>query len=84
MRATGAEILGRLPMTPDILGVLRTLAKNPYLDTYRVMPEHELAAWRDVFEQSIALRPSREKVLRLRAINRALRTLESTGMSHAA
>ncbi|SEF11918.1 hypothetical protein SAMN05444161_8655 [Rhizobiales bacterium GAS191] len=70
-------------MTPDVVGALRTLVKNPYLDTYKKMPEHELTVWREIFEQSIALRPSREKVLRLCA-NRALRTLESARMSRAA
>ncbi|SEC56605.1 hypothetical protein SAMN05444161_1384 [Rhizobiales bacterium GAS191] len=71
-------------MTPDVVGALRTFVKNPYLDTYKEMPEHELTVWRDVFEQSIALRPSREKVLRLRAINRTLRSIEGTRMSRAA
>ncbi|SDR64161.1 hypothetical protein SAMN05519103_09470 [Rhizobiales bacterium GAS113] len=72
-------------MTPtDVVGVLTKLVKNPYLDTYEKMPEYELTAWRAVFEQSIALRPSREKVLRLRAIERTLRAIESTRMSRAA
>jgi hypothetical protein len=78
MRAVGAEIFGRSPMTPDIVGALRTMVKNPYLDTYKEMTEYELTVWKQVFERSIQMRPSREKVLRLRAINRALRILEST------
>ncbi|SDR21735.1 hypothetical protein SAMN05519103_01266 [Rhizobiales bacterium GAS113] len=72
-------------MTPtDIVGALTKFVQNPYLDIYEKMPEYELTAWKQVFEQSIALRPSREKVLRLRAINRALRTIESSRMSRAA
>jgi hypothetical protein len=73
----------RLFMTPiDAVGVLTKLVKNPYLDTYEKMPENELTAWRDVFERSVALKPTREKALRLRAIKRTLRT--NTKQSRAA
>ncbi|SDR57688.1 hypothetical protein SAMN05444161_6684 [Rhizobiales bacterium GAS191] len=41
-------------MTPtDIVGALTKLVQNPYLDTYKKMPEYELTAWKQVFEQSI-------------------------------
>ncbi|SEE76191.1 hypothetical protein SAMN05444161_7055 [Rhizobiales bacterium GAS191] len=41
-------------MTPtDIVGALTKFVQNPYLDTYEKTPEHELTAWKAVFEQSI-------------------------------
>jgi len=62
-------------MSPkDVMAILTKLVKNPYLDVYGKMPEYELTSWKYVFEASIALgAANREKVLRLRAINRTLR-----------
>jgi hypothetical protein len=68
-------------MSPaDILAILRKLTQNPYLGIYEKMPEYELVSWKYVFEASIALgAASREKALRLRAINRALKDIEGVG-----
>jgi hypothetical protein len=65
-------------MSPkDVMAILTKLVKNPYLDVYGKMPEYELTSWKYVFEASIALgAANREKVLRLRAINRTLKHLE--------
>jgi hypothetical protein len=65
-------------MSPaDVLAILRRLSKNPYLDIYEKMPEYELVSWKYVFEASIALgAATREKTLRLRAIDRTLRSLK--------
>jgi hypothetical protein len=65
-------------MSPkDVMAILTKLVKNPYLDIYEKMPEYELASWKYVFEASLALGArNREKVLRLRAINRTLKELE--------
>jgi len=72
-------------MSPnDVMALLARLVKNPYLDIYVEMPEYELASWKYVFETSIALgAKNREKVLRLRAINQALKGLGSTRASAA-
>ena len=66
-------------MSPkDVMAILTKLVKNPYLDIYEKMPEYELNSWKYVFEASIALgAKNREKVLRLRAINRTLKEIES-------
>jgi hypothetical protein len=73
-------------MSPkDVITILARLTKNPYLDIYEKMPEYELASWKYVFEASIAMgAPSREKVLRLRAINRTLKSIEGAKASRAA
>jgi hypothetical protein len=65
-------------MSPaDVLAVLRKLTENPYVGIYEKMPEYELVSWKYVFEASIALgAASREKALRLRAINRVLKDIE--------
>jgi hypothetical protein len=65
-------------MSPkDVMAILTRLVKNPYLDIYEKMPEYELASWKYVFEAAIAMgAENREKVLRLRAINRTLKGLE--------
>jgi hypothetical protein len=70
-------------MSPkDVMAILTKLVKNPYLDTYEKMPEYELASWKYVFEASIALgAKNREKVLRLRAINRTLKEIEEAKTS---
>jgi hypothetical protein len=70
-------------MSPkDVMAILTKLVKNPYLDTYEKMPEYELASWKYVFEASIALgAKNREKVLRLRAINRTLKEIEDAKTS---
>jgi hypothetical protein len=70
-------------MSPkDVMAVLTRLVKNPYLDIYEKMPEYELASWKYVFEASIALgAKNREKVLRLRAINRTLKEMEGAKSS---
>ncbi len=70
-------------MSPkDVMAILTRLVKNPYLDVYEKMPEYELASWKYVFEASIALGASnREKVLRLRAINRTLKGIEEAKTS---
>jgi hypothetical protein len=67
-------------MSPkDVMAILAKLVKNPYLDTYEKMPEYELTSWKYVFEASIAMgAKNREKVLRLRAINRSLKAIEDT------
>ncbi|SDR49746.1 hypothetical protein SAMN05444161_4690 [Rhizobiales bacterium GAS191] len=65
-------------MTPTgVVGVRRKVVRNPYLDTYKEMTEYELTVWKQVFERSIAMKPSREKALRLRAIEQTLRTIET-------
>jgi hypothetical protein len=73
-------------MSPsDALAVLTRLVKNPYLDIYEKMPEYELSSWKYVFEASIALgASSREKLLRLRAINRTLKGIEGGKIARAA
>jgi hypothetical protein len=73
-------------MSPtDVMGILTRLVKNPYLDIYQKMPEYELASWKYVFEASIALgAANREKVLRLRAIKRTLKSIEGAKLSRAA
>jgi hypothetical protein len=73
-------------MSPaDVLSILTKLARNPYLDVYEDMPEYELSSWKYVFEVSIAIGArSREKVLRLRAIKRALKKFEDSKISRAA
>ena len=67
-------------MSPkDVMAILAKLVKNPYLDIYEKMPEYELISWKYVFEASIAMgAKNREKVLRLRAINRSLKAIEDT------
>ncbi|SEC37073.1 hypothetical protein SAMN05444161_1006 [Rhizobiales bacterium GAS191] len=73
-------------MSPaDVLAILRKLTRNPYLDHYERMPEYELVSWKYVFEASIAFgAPSREKLLRLRAIERTLKNLDGDRTSRAA
>ncbi|SEF00701.1 hypothetical protein SAMN05519104_7682 [Rhizobiales bacterium GAS188] len=67
-----------------VVRVRRKLVKNPYLDTYKKMSERELTAWKRVFERSLAMKPSREKLLRLRAIEQTLRTIETSRQPRAA
>jgi hypothetical protein len=71
-------------MSPkDVMTILARLVKNPYLDAYEKMPEYELTSWKYVFEASIALGArNREKVLRLRAINRTLKSIKGPNISH--
>ena len=65
--------------------MLNGLVKNPYSDAYQQMGEFELISWKAVFEQSIDLgASSREKVLRLRAINQALEKLKVSQIQRAA
>jgi hypothetical protein len=73
-------------MSPkEVMATLTRLVKNPYLGTYEKMPEYELASWKCVFEMSIALGAgSREKALRLRAINRTLKQIEGDKFSRVA
>ena len=69
----------------SLMTMLNGLVKNPYSDTYQRMDEFELISWKAVFEQSIDLgASSREKVLRLRAINQALEKLEASKIKRAA
>jgi hypothetical protein len=70
-------------MSPkDVMAILTKLVKNPYLDIYHEMPEYELNSWKYVFEASIALgAKNREKVLRLRAINRSLKDIHEAKAS---
>jgi hypothetical protein len=70
-------------MSPkDVMAILTKLVKNPYLDVYDKMPEYELTSWKYVFEASIALgEKNREKVLRLRAINRTLKDIDEAKAS---
>ncbi|MFI4995263.1 MAG: hypothetical protein ACHQAQ_05700 [Hyphomicrobiales bacterium] len=70
-------------MSPkDVMAILTKLVKNPYHDIYEKMPEYELASWKYVFEASIAMGArNREKVLRLRAINRTLKGIKVEKLS---
>jgi hypothetical protein len=59
----------------DVITSLMGLLKNPYGEFYDNMAEHELNSWKSVFEASIALgRPNREKIMRLSAIDQALKS----------
>jgi hypothetical protein len=59
----------------DVITSLMGLLKNPYVEFYGNMAEHELTSWKCVFEASIALgRPNREKIMRLSAIDQALKS----------
>ena len=73
-------------MSPaDVLALLKRLTKNPYTDTYEKMSIYELSGWKYVFEASIAMGvSSREKTLRLRAVERALKGRENPQDQHAA
>ena len=69
----------------NALSIFDRWTKNPYIDTYKNMDEYELASWKSVFEQSIAFGAStRERVLRLRAVNKALENVKSRRVKHAA
>jgi hypothetical protein len=69
----------------SLMTMLNGLVKNPYSDAYQRMDEFELISWKAVFEQSIDLgASSREKVLRLRAINQALEKLKASNLQRAA
>ena len=62
----------------SLITMLNGLVKNPYSDAYQRMDEFELISWKAVFELSIDLgASSREKVLRLRAINQVLENLKA-------
>jgi hypothetical protein len=73
-------------MSPKgVMTILNGLLKNPYSDIYERMDEYELLSWKAVFEQSIALGAStREKVLRLRAINETLEDIKGNKIQRAA
>jgi len=73
-------------MSPkEVMAILTKLVKNPYIGAYEKMPEYELASWKFVFEASIALGAgTREKALRLRAINHALKQIEGARLPRAA
>jgi hypothetical protein len=55
----------------------RKLVKTPYLDTYKEMSEYDLTASKEVLEWSLAMKPSREKLFRLRAIEQTLMSRKS-------
>jgi hypothetical protein len=73
-------------MSPkEVMAILTNFVKNPYIGTYEKMPEYELASWKYVFEMSIALGAgTREKSLRLQAINHALKQIEGARLPRAA
>ena len=68
-----------------MLAILNKLLRNPYTEVYDKMDEFELSSWKAVFEEAIALGgSSREKVLRLRAINQALENVGGDKIARAA
>ena len=68
-----------------MLAILNKLLRNPYTEVYDKMDEFELSSWKAVFEEAIALGgSSREKVLRLRAINQALENVRGDKIARAA
>jgi hypothetical protein len=58
----------------SLMTIIDGLVKNPYSEFYESMDEYELAAWKMLCEQSIrAVGLTRDKVLRLGAINETLK-----------
>ena len=70
-------------MSPkDVLASLSRMIGNPYLETYRNMPEYELISWKYVFEASLAMGAhTREKAQRLRAIKQVLDDIKAGRMA---
>ena len=58
----------------SLMTIIDGLVKNPYSEFYESMDEYELTAWKMLCEQSIrAGGLTRDKVLRLGAINETLK-----------
>ena len=58
----------------SLMTIIDGVVKNPYSEFYESLEEYELAAWKMLCEQSIrASGSTRDKVLRLGAINETLK-----------